>query len=149
MTTSDELSQDTRKRYDQAIIELFRRVHTPEAKTLTFAKEELVQVCQDLNLGIENVPDIPYHYRTGRSDFPPEIQDTGNWVIEGRGKGNYAFVRLERFAQQQYSDLILRPIGIKPLDDGSLVFIEFDDEAALEEIAVKRYMRYKLIRDDK
>jgi len=253
------LDKDRPKRYDQAILELFRRVYTPKASRLGFTKDKLVQVCQDLNLVINNVPDIPYHYRTGRSDLPAEIQDTGNWVIEGAGKGKYAFVKLDRspyihipqdlyvteipqatpdivlkysgkdeqailtqvrynrlvdtflsltayhlqghvrssiqdigqveiddlylgvdtdgqwyvvpieaksvgpkerlgvvqvrqmilFAQQHYSDLILRPVGIKPLDDGSLIFIELDDKAAFEEIAVKRYMRYKLIRDDK
>ncbi len=53
------------------------------------------------------------------------------------------------FAKQYYSDLILRPVGIKPLDDGSYVFLEFDDKAELEAISVKRYARYKLVRDDK
>jgi len=28
------------------------------------------------------------------------------------------------------------------------VFLEFDDEAELEAISVKRYVRYKLVRDD-
>lgn len=52
------------------------------------------------------------------------------------------------YAQQSYSELILHPVGVKPLEDGSLVFVEFDDEADLEAIAVKRYMRYKLVRKD-
>jgi len=29
------------------------------------------------------------------------------------------------------------------------VFLEFDDKAELETISVKRYARYKLVRDDK
>jgi hypothetical protein len=249
----------TRKLYDQAIIEMFQRVYKPNTKVLPFTKDELVQACQDLAIVINNVPDIPYHYRTGRSDLPDEILDTGNWVIEGAGKGKYTFVKLERepyiqipedlyitevpeatpdvvlkygsvdeqglltrirynrlvdtflsltayhlqghvrssvqdigqveiddlyvgvdtdgrwyvipveaksvghqerlgviqvrqmilFAKQYYGDLILRPVGIKPLDDGSYVFLEFDDKADLETISVKRYARYRLIRDDK
>ncbi len=225
---------------------------------LAFSKDELVQVCQDLSIVINNVPDIPYHYRTGRSDLLFEIQETGNWVIEGAGKGQYVFVKLERapyihipqelfvteipeatpdivlkyggtdeqailtkvrynrlvdtflsltayhlqghvrssvqglgqveiddlyvgvdadgkwyvipieaksvgpkerlgvvqvrqvilYAQQVYSDLVLCPVGIKSLEGDSLVFVEFDDKAELEEIAVKRYMRYKLVRED-
>ena len=43
------------------------------------------------------------------------------------------------FANQYYSNLILRPVGIKPLHDGSYVFLEFDNKAELEEISVKRY----------
>lgn len=248
-----------RKLYDQVILEMFRRVHKPGANRLPFTKDQLVQVCQELTIIINNVPDIPYHYRTGRSDLPDEILDTGNWVIEGAGKGKYTFVRLKRFpyihipddlyvteipeatpdivlkyggvdeqavltrirynrlvdiflsltayhlqghvrssiqdigqvevddlyvgvdtdgrwyvipieaksvgpkerlgiiqvrqmilfAKQYYGDLILRPVGIKPLDDGSYVFLEFDDKAELEAISVKRYARYKLVRDDK
>lgn len=260
MVENDEFSLETEgKLYDQVVVEMFRRVYRPDANVLPFTKDELVQVCQDLEIVINNVPDIPYHYRTGRSDLPDEILDTGNWVIEGAGKGRYTFVKLVRtpyihipedlyvtkipeatpdvvlkyggvdeqglltrvrynrlvdtflsltayhlqghvrssvldigqvevddlyvgvdadgkwyvipveaksvgakerlgviqvrqmilFAKQNYGDLILRPVGIKPLDDGSWVFLEFDDEADLEMISVKRYARYKLVRDDK
>jgi len=256
---NDEFSAEAGRRlYDQVIIEMFRRVYKPSVELLPFAKDELVQVCQDLDIVINNVPDIPYHYRTGRSDLPDEILSTGNWVIEGAGKGKYAFIRLKRtpyihvpddlyvteipeatpdivlkyggadeqamltrirynrlvdtflsltayhlqshirssvqdigqvevddlyvgvdtagewyvipieaksvgpkerlgviqirqmilFAKQHYGDLALRPVGIKPLDDGSYVFLEFDDEAELEAISVKRYARYRLVRDD-
>jgi hypothetical protein len=246
------------KLYDQVICEAFRRVYEPDKKTLYFAKDELVHVCQDLGIIINNIPDIPYHYRIGLSDLPDEIMSTGNWVIEGVGKGKYSFVQLERapyihipeelyiteipeatpdivlkyggedeqailtkirynrlidiflsitayhlqghvrstvqdigqveiddlyvgvdaegkwyvipveaksigpkerlgviqirqmilFAKQSFGELALRPVGVKPLDDGSYVFLEFDDEEELEAIAVKRYARYKLVRDD-
>lgn len=52
------------------------------------------------------------------------------------------------FAQQNYRELILRPVGVKPLPDGSYVFVEFDAQADLHHIAVKRYARYRLVRDD-
>jgi len=259
VTENDEFSAEAgQKLYDQVIIEMFRQVYKPNMDSLPFAKDELVQVCQELDIVINNIPDVPYHYRTGRSDLPNEIMSTGNWVIEGAGKGKYAFIRLKRapyvhvpddlyiteipeatpdivlkyggvdeqailtrirynrlvdtflsltayhlqghvrssvqgigqvevddlymgvdtagewyvipveaksvgpkerlgviqirqmilFARQRYSDLTLRPIGIKPLDDGSYIFLEFDDEAELEAISVKRYARYKLVRDD-
>jgi hypothetical protein len=257
--TEDLPSEGEKKLYDQVIAEMFRRVYGPDANVLPFTKDELVQVCRELAIVINNVPDVPYHYRTGRSDLPDEILGTGNWVIEGAGKGRYTFVRLKRspyihipddlyvteipeatpdivlkyggvdeqavltkirynrlvdtflsltayhlqghvrssvqdmgqvevddlyvgvdtdgkwhvipieaksvgpkerlgiiqvrqmilFAKQNYSDLILRPVGIKPLEDGSYVFLEFDDKAELEAISVKRYARYKLVRDDK
>jgi len=257
---NDEPTVDVeRKLYDRVIIEMFRRVYEPDASVLPFTKDELVQVCQDLAIIINNVPDISYHYRTGRSDLPDEISNTGNWVIEGAGKGNYTFVKLERepyihipedlyiteipeatpdivlkyggvdeqglltrirynrlvdtflsltayhlqghvrssvqdigqveiddlyvgvdtdgqwyiipieaksvgakerlgviqvrqmilFAKQYYGNLTLRPVGIKPLDDESYVFLEFDSEPELEMISVKRYTRYRLVRDDK
>lgn len=259
VTENDSLPpEDKRKLYDRAIAEMFRRIYDFNADALAFTKDQLVQVCQELRIVIDNVPDIPYHYRTGRSDLPDEILNTGNWVIEGAGKGRYRFSRLERtpyisipdgiymteipestpdivlkyggideqavltrirynrlidtflsltayhlqghvrssipgvgqvevddlyvgvdtagnwyivpmeaksvglkerlgviqvrqmilFAKQYASKLILRPVGVKSLEDGSLVFLEFDDEPELEKISVKRYMRYKLIRDD-
>jgi hypothetical protein len=52
------------------------------------------------------------------------------------------------FAKQGFGELALRPVGVKPLEDGSYIFLEFDDEEELETIAVKRYARYKLVRDD-
>lgn len=258
MENDEFFAEAGRKLYDRVIIEMFRRVYKSNIDLLPFAKDKLVQVCQELDIVINNVPDIPYHYRTGRSDLPDEILNTGNWVIEGAGKGKYAFIRLKRapyihvpddlyvteipeatpdivlkyggmdeqamltrirynrlvdtflsltayhlqghvrssvqdigqvevddlyvgvdtagewyvipieaksvgpkerlgviqirqmtlFARQHYGDLTLRPIGIKPLDDGSYVFLEFDDETELEAISVKRYARYKLARDD-
>lgn len=259
VTGDDTLSAEaTRKLYDQAIIEVFQRAYQPNTDVLPFTKDELVQACQDLEIVINNIPDIPYHYRTGRSDLPGEIQSTGNWVIEGAGKGKYNFVQLKRapyvhipqdlyiteipeatpdivlkyggtdeqgmltrirynrlvgtflsltayhlqghvrssvtnigqveiddlyvgvdtdgkwyvipieaksmgakerlgviqarqmilFARQHYPALSLRPVGIKPLSDGSYVFLEFDDDADLEAISIKRYARYKLVRDD-
>lgn len=250
--------QEKKKSYDQAIIAVFNQVYSPGLHRLPFSKEHLVEVCRDLGLVINNIPDVPYHYRTGRSDLPAELLDTGNWVIEGAGKGRYAFVKLQRapyidipddlycteipeatpdivlkyggvdeqavltkvrynrlvdtflsmtayhlqghvrssltgigqvevddlyvgvdadgnwyvipleaksvgakerlgviqvrqmilFAKQYCPELDVRAVGIKPLDDGSYVFLEFDDEAELEGISVKRYARYKLVRDD-
>lgn len=96
MKVPEEGLELEQKLYDQVISETFRRVYKPDIKTLRFAKDELVRVCQDLRIVINNIPDVPYHYRTGRSDLPDEILETGNWVIEGVGKGKYAFVRLER-----------------------------------------------------
>lgn len=253
-TTPPEKQND----YDQAITETFRRVYKPNINVLPFTKDELVQVCQDFGLVINNIPDVPYHYRVGRSDLPNEISDTGNWVIQGAGKGKYQFVLLKRepyiaipddlyitaipeatpdvvlkysgtdeqavltkirynrivdtflsltayhlqghvrssvedmgqvevdelyvgvdadgkwyvipieaknvgpkerlgviqvqqmilFTKQYYPKLVLKPVGIKLLEDDSLVFVEFDDESELEKISVKRYARYKLVRDD-
>lgn len=252
-------SEDKSKLYDQVMIRLFKKVYKPELDVLPFIKEDLVNLCKEMGITINNVPDVPYHYRTGRSDLPKEILGTGNWVIEGTGKGKYNFVRLKRapyidipddlyvtqipeatpdiilkyggtdeqailtrvrynrlidtflsitayhlqshfrstveelgqveiddlylgvdtdgkwyvipieaksvgkkerlglvqvkqmilFARQDYKGLILRPVGIKPLEDGSYIFMEFADEPKFESISVKRYARYKLVRDDR
>lgn len=247
------LPEDAGRLYDQVILEMFNRVYRDNKAELHFTKDELVQVCRDLNLVINNIPDIPYSYRTGRTDLPDEVLETGHWAIEGAGKGKYKFVKLGRspyidipsdlyiteipeatpdiilkyggqdeqailtkvrynrlvdtflsltayhlqghvraaildvgqvevddlyvgvdtkgrwyvipveaksvgererlgviqvrqmilFARHKYPELQLRPVGIKPVEDGSLIFVEFDDKAELEAISVKRYARYK------
>lgn len=259
MQDDNEFNEEQPGLYNQVIAALFRQVYKRGAQTLPFSKDALVQVCRELNIVINNIPDIPYHYRTGRSNLPEGILSTGNWVIDGAGKGKYAFIKLDRapyihipedlyiteipeatpdivlkyggtdeqalltrvcynrlvdiflsltayhlqghvrssilnvgqveiddlyvgvdtdgkgyiipieaknvgikerlgviqikqlilFAKQHYGDLILRPVGIKPLPDGSYVFLEFDDQEALQDISVKRYARYRLVRDDK
>lgn len=255
--------------YARAITEVFQRVFKIESDHLPFSKAMLEEVDRELNLHIKNIPDVPYAFRVGRYPIPDEIERTGNWIIEGRGKGRYGFTRLKRspyitipselsiteipeatpdvvlkyggrdeqgmltrirynrlvgtflsltdfhlqghvrtsvparlinkedeerkmqvevddlyvgvdtegkwyvipveaksvgegerlgviqvqqmiaMARYHYPSLILRPVGVKPLEDGTLIFIEFDNKPGYEDIAVRRYARYKLIRDDR
>ncbi|MFL6276230.1 MAG: endonuclease [Blastocatellia bacterium] len=254
----DRVTAQAVKLYDRVFVEIFQRKYVPAATELPYTLEEVRQVEKDLNVKVGNLPDIAYAYRTGRYAIPEEILATGNWVIEGTGKGRYKFVRLLRapyinipddlytieipeatpdivlkhtgndeqavlskvrynrlldiflsltayhlqghfrstvkeigqveidelyvgvdtegrgyaipieaksvggrerlgvvqirqmilFAQQKFAGLILKPVGIKPFVDGSIAFVEFDDQADLEAISVRRYARYKLVRDD-
>jgi hypothetical protein len=70
---------------------------------IPFSKEDLVKHGDELRrLGItprgaavKNVPDIIYTYRA-RSDLPAEILAHGDYAIVGRGKGRYAFYKIQR-----------------------------------------------------
>ncbi len=53
---------------------------------------------------------------------------------------------LTLFAQARFPELRARPIGVKSLVDGTLLFVEFNDETEFETIAPRRYKRYELIR---
>jgi len=81
--------------YDKVIVELFDRVREVEADWLPFTKDHIAAVCDDLGITIRNIPDIIYTYRS-RAELPEPIAQTGNWIIQGTGKGSYAFVRLQR-----------------------------------------------------
>lgn len=48
-TMPEEGLEVEQKLYDQVICETFRRIYKPDTKTLYFAKDEPVRVCQDLN----------------------------------------------------------------------------------------------------
>jgi len=80
--------------YDAVILGLFLRHYKPGLTRLAFEKDEIENVCQELNIKVRNIPDIPYTYRVRRS-LPKEILETGHWAIESAGKSGYAFIMLE------------------------------------------------------
>jgi len=80
--------------YDEVVLRLFQRYHQPGLKRLVFEKDEIEEVCQELNIKVRNIPDIPYTYRV-RRELPKEITETGYWAIESAGKSAYAFILLE------------------------------------------------------
>lgn len=53
---------------------------------------------------------------------------------------------LTLFARSRFPKLRIRPLGIKSLSDGSLLFVEFNDQTEFDAVAPRRYKRYSLIR---
>ncbi|MGI0013929.1 MAG: hypothetical protein ACREBU_10890 [Nitrososphaera sp.] len=51
---------------------------------------------------------------------------------------------LTLFAKNRFSGLRVRPLGIKALLDGTLLFVEFNDQIEFEAVAPRRYKRYQL-----
>jgi len=70
---------------------------------IPFSKEDLVRHGDEIRkrgitsraVAVKNVPDIIYTYRA-RADLPAEILAHGNYAIVGRGKGRYAFYKIDR-----------------------------------------------------
>lgn len=87
----------TNTRYDEVVIEIFRRHDGASKDEFEFERSELSEIYAarfDEPLG--NPGDVPYTYRSGRRELPSEIASTGNWIIEPRGKGRYAFKQVSR-----------------------------------------------------
>lgn len=80
--------------YDRLITEVFRRHWT--AGQSEFERDEMAGILREWGEHVRNLGDVIYSYRGGRRSLPPEIASSGNWVIEGRGQGRYAFRRLRR-----------------------------------------------------
>lgn len=124
--------------YDRLILEIFRR-HVGESENeFDFDRNEMAQILEEWGETIRNLGDVPYSYRGGRRELPDEITATGNWIIEGRGKGRYAFRRLSR------SPHITIPIDLETINilDATPDIIRTysgDDEQAL--LAKVRYNR--------
>ena len=61
--------------------------------------------------------------------------------------GVFQVTQMVKFAQQQFPDLTVRPIGLKLMADGTFMFLEFTPETDPNLIATERYKRYQLIRE--
>lgn len=82
--------------YDRLIVEIFRRHDGADRQEFEFDREEMREILDEWGETVRNLGDVPYSYRGGRRPMPEEIAATGHWVIEGRGRGRYAFRRLSR-----------------------------------------------------
>jgi hypothetical protein len=82
--------------YDRLISEIFHRHGGASHDEFEFAREEMAEILREWKETVKNLGDVPYSYRVGRRHLPDDITSTGHWVIEGRGKGRYAFRRLSR-----------------------------------------------------
>ena len=96
--------------YDRLICEIFRRHDGASQSEFEFERDEMADILREWGQRVRNLGDVYYTYRGGRRRLPDEIASTGNWVIEGRGRGRYAFRRLSR------SPYIAVPVDLQPID---------------------------------
>lgn len=61
--------------------------------------------------------------------------------------GVVQITQMVKFAKQYFPDLIVRPIGVKMMSDGSYMFLEFNASDDSNLVATKRYKRYTLYRE--
>jgi hypothetical protein len=82
--------------YDRLMSEIFKRHDGENRDEFGFERDEMTAILREWGESVRNLGDVPYSYRGGRRLLPDDIASTGNWVIEGRGRGRYAFRRLSR-----------------------------------------------------
>lgn len=130
---------DRQPRYDEVISLVFERLvqHYGLADVrLPFDKNFLDEIANEL--GIKNIPDIIYSYRSGRRTFPPSIAAYGNWIIKGEGKGKYAFAKLETAVELMLpTDLEITPIP-NATPEIVLKFAKGDEQSMLVQIRYNR-----------
>src|SRR3989338_6238929 len=93
--TREELARNR----DEVIEVVFRKKYrqaTPEiAFTMDEVRQAIAQVARKrAGYKEKNVADVRYQYTSGRSPLPESIDKLGPWMIVGKGKGKYAFVKL-------------------------------------------------------
>jgi hypothetical protein len=69
--------------------------------------------------------------------------------VEAKSPGDHLskhqIVQMVHFAAARYPKLILRPVGVQGMKDGSLVFVEFTSAAEPDQIKIKEMRRYRLV----
>jgi len=82
--------------YDRVLVEIFSRHDGASQDEFEFEREEVEKILREWGRRVKNLGDVLYSYRSGRRPLPEDIAAIGNWVIEGRGRGRYAFRQLAR-----------------------------------------------------
>jgi hypothetical protein len=98
MTTRKTDKKDRNR--DKVIIKVFRKYYLPGSDEVLFSMDDIREAIRETakvspSYREKNVADVRYQFTSGRRSLPKEIDALGPWMIEGRGKANYAFVRLE------------------------------------------------------
>ncbi len=83
-------------RYGQIIERIFRDYHTPGAREVPFAREDIVRVAGELSIALpKNLGDIIYTFRY-RAALPDSIRAQAphgeEWIIRPAGRARYHFV---------------------------------------------------------
>ena len=103
--------QQARNR-DEVIRKVFEKHFTAGATEVPFTikniRDAIVDVARtNTRYKEDNVPDVRYEYTSGRRALPDTINRHGPWMIQGRGKGRYAFVKLTTSTEIQIqADLV-------------------------------------------
>ena len=84
---------------DEVLQRVFERNHKAGAKEVCFSMDEVrdaIAAVAASRPGYKenNVADVRYQYTSGRRELPSSIDKHGPWMIVGRGKARYAFVKL-------------------------------------------------------
>ncbi|MDD2763901.1 MAG: hypothetical protein PHE83_08025 [Opitutaceae bacterium] len=88
------MNQPTPNRYSQIVLAVFRTRWTRGAEQIFFTQDDLIAEAKKVGASVKNLPDVLYTFRD-RQPLPAEILKTGNWVIDARGPGQYALLKIE------------------------------------------------------
>ena len=131
----------SQNRYAQILIEIFASKYHKNAVVVPFSRSDIKIVADKLKIELpKNLGDVIYSYRY-RNELPKEISGTApegkSWIIEGKGRANYAFKLSVVNRIEPRSDLI----AIKIPDSTPEIISKYalNDEQAL--LAVVRYNR--------
>lgn len=92
--------EDKDRNRDKVIVNVFKKHYRKGLKDISFSMDDIREAIKKVSqenpsYQENNVADVRYQFTSGRRGLPEEIDELGPWMIEGRGKASYAFVRLK------------------------------------------------------
>ena len=66
-------------------------------------------------------------------------------ICSGESLSKTQIVQIIDFARERYPKLIMRPVGVQEMKDGSIVLLEFSPADHPDEIKIREMHRYKLV----
>lgn len=128
-----EPSSKKRNRYVQIIETIFQRHFEPGAEIVSFERDEIVNVAQELGIQLpKNLGDVVYSFKF-RTALPEAVREQApegrEWVIVNRGPGRYAFEA--RTDSRILPDMQLTFTKVPDATPGIVTMHALNDEQAL------------------
>lgn len=84
---------------DEVLQLVFQKHYTPDLKEIPFTMDDIRDAIAEVSARNpdykeDNVADVRYQYTSGRRPLPLSIERLGPWMIAGRGKAKYAFLKV-------------------------------------------------------
>jgi hypothetical protein len=97
MSKTEEEKSKNRK---EVIRLVFEKRHTRGATEVPFTLQDIREAVKEVMAANpaykeDNIPDIKYQFSAGRHALPKAVDRLGPWMIVGRGKSKYAFLKLK------------------------------------------------------
>ncbi len=94
-------ADDKDQNRDNVIVNVFKKHYRRGLSEIPFSMDDIREAIKKVSqenpsYRENNVADVRYQYTSGRRSLPAEIDELGPWMIEGRGKASYAFIRLKK-----------------------------------------------------
>ncbi len=130
---------------DEVIQRVFDKNHSPGADEVPFTMDEIRAAITEVtkhrpDYKEKNVADVRYQYTSGRRPLPEPIDKLGPWMIAGRGKGRYAFVKLLAAPQVKIQEDLLTILLPDATPEIVLEYAGADEQGLLAKVHYNRLL---------
>ncbi|MBI5388016.1 MAG: endonuclease [Verrucomicrobia bacterium] len=130
---------------DEVMQRVFEKNHVAGADEVPFTMDDIrdaIAAVARLRPGYQenNVADVRYQYTSGRRPLPESIAKHGPWMIVGRGKARYAFVKLSAAPEIKIQDDLLTILLPDATPEIVLEYAGSDEQGLLAKVHYNRML---------